>query len=110
MTAWLIAVSASSTFTKAGALVAFAALVALAVLFVLAARHGHEIKRLREWAGRAPERAAEEQNRVRAEASLRAGQSAAHEAGRSDTGRSRVRLALLVAGALVVVGVVVIGA
>jgi LytR cell envelope-related transcriptional attenuator len=84
--------------------------VALAVLFVLALRHGLEIKRLREWAGRAPERAAEEQNRVRAEASLRAGQSAAHEYRRSDTRRSRVRLAVLIAGALVVVGVVVIGA
>jgi hypothetical protein len=72
MTAPLLALSLSNTVLKAGALAAFAALVGIAVLSLLVFSQARELKRLREWAGRAPERAAELEQRVSAEAAARA--------------------------------------
>ncbi|MGA8365114.1 MAG: hypothetical protein WB709_11420, partial [Solirubrobacteraceae bacterium] len=55
----LLALSLSSSFTQIGAIAAFAALVGIAVLSLLVFTQARELKRLREWAGRAPERSAE---------------------------------------------------
>ncbi|HEX8854524.1 MAG TPA: hypothetical protein VF752_02915, partial [Thermoleophilaceae bacterium] len=55
-----------------GAYAGFAAVVGLAVLAALYFSQARDVKRLREWAGRAPERAAEQEARIRA-----AGQAAA---------------------------------
>ena len=61
-------------FTQVGAIAAFAALLGIAVLSLLVFSQAREIRRLREWAGRAPERAAELEQRVSAEAAARAQQ------------------------------------
>jgi hypothetical protein len=53
-----LALSLTHSFTEVGALVAIAGVLGIAVLSVLLFSQGREIKRLREWAGRAPERAA----------------------------------------------------
>ncbi|HTW41007.1 MAG TPA: LytR C-terminal domain-containing protein [Solirubrobacteraceae bacterium] len=66
-----LALSLSSTFTKIGAIAAFAALVGIALLALLVFSQARELKRLREWAGRAPERAAELEQRVTASAAMR---------------------------------------
>src|SRR5436190_21742214 len=66
-----LALSLSSTFTQIGAIAAFAALVGLAIVSLLCFSQAREIKRLREWAGRAPERAAELEQRVSASAAAR---------------------------------------
>jgi hypothetical protein len=58
------AVSLTHTFTEVGALVALAGLLGIALLSLLLFSQGREIKRLREWAGRAPERAAELDQRL----------------------------------------------
>jgi LytR cell envelope-related transcriptional attenuator len=63
-----LALSLSSSLTTIGALAAFAALLGIAVLSLLVFSQAREIKRLREWAGRAPERAAELGQRVSAQA------------------------------------------
>jgi LytR cell envelope-related transcriptional attenuator len=76
MTAPLLALSLSNTVLKAGALAAFAALVGIAVLSLLVFSQARELKRLREWAGRAPERAVELEQRVSADAAARAQQIA----------------------------------
>ena len=60
----LLALSLSSTFTQIGAIAAFAALLGIAILSLLVFSQAREIKRLREWAGRAPERAADIEQRV----------------------------------------------
>ena len=65
------ALSLSSTFTKIGAIAAFAALVGIAVLSLLVFSQARELKRLREWAGRAPERAADLEQRVSSAAAAR---------------------------------------
>ncbi len=70
------ALSLSSTFTKIGAIAAFAALVGIAALSLLVFSQARELKRLREWAGRAPERAADLEQRVTAAAAVRAQQQA----------------------------------
>src|SRR5271170_2483827 len=70
------ALSLSSTFTKIGAIAAFAGLVGIAVLSLLVFSQAREIRRLREWAGRAPERAADMEQRVSAAASARVQQGA----------------------------------
>lgn len=62
------ALSLSNSFTKVGAIAAFAALVGVALLALLVFAQAREIKRLREWAGRAPERAAEREQRIAADA------------------------------------------
>ena len=66
MTVTPLALSLSSDFTKAGAIAAFAALLGIAILSLLVFSQARELKRLREWAGRAPERAAEVEQRVSA--------------------------------------------
>jgi LytR cell envelope-related transcriptional attenuator len=71
MTVLPLALSLSSSFTEVGAIVAFVALLGIAILSLLVFSQAREIKRLREWAGRAPERAAEMEQRVSAEAAAR---------------------------------------
>ncbi|MCW3029973.1 MAG: LytR family transcriptional regulator, partial [Solirubrobacterales bacterium] len=61
------ALSLSSKVTQIGAIAAFAALLGIAVLALLVFTQARELRRLREWAGRAPERAAEAEQRVSAE-------------------------------------------
>jgi hypothetical protein len=67
----LLALSLSNSVTEVGALAAFAALLGIAILSLLVFSQAREIKRLREWAGRAPERAAEMEQRVSADAAAR---------------------------------------
>src|SRR3954453_14149051 len=55
----LLAFSLQDQVTKYGAYVGIAAFFGLAVLTLLYFAQAREVKRLREWAGRAPERAAE---------------------------------------------------
>src|SRR5580700_10970338 len=69
------ALSLSSTFTKIGAIAAFAALGGIAILALLVFSQARELKRLREWAGRAPERSAELEQRVSAGAAARVQQA-----------------------------------
>ena len=76
MSSSLLALSLSGSFTKIGAVAAFAALVGIAVLSLLLFSQARELKRLREWAGRAPERAADLEQRVTAAAAVRAQQQA----------------------------------
>src|SRR5271157_4476221 len=66
-----LALSLSSTFTQLGAIAAFAALAGIAILSLLCFSQARELKRLREWAGRAPERAADLEQRVSAAAAAR---------------------------------------
>src|SRR3954464_14935400 len=62
------AVTLSDLIEKGGAYVGIAAFFGLAVLTVLYFAQARELKRLREWAGRAPERAQELEERVMAQA------------------------------------------
>src|SRR3954454_14281944 len=55
----LIAFSLQAEVEKYGAYVGIAAFFGLAILTLLYFAQAREVKRLREWAGRAPERAAE---------------------------------------------------
>src|SRR5215218_2472143 len=64
----VFAVSLSGELEKFGAYAGFAAIPGLAVLALLYFAQAREVKRLREWAGRAPERAQELQDRVAAQA------------------------------------------
>jgi LytR cell envelope-related transcriptional attenuator len=70
----ILAFSLQDQVEKYGAYVGLAAFIGLAVLSLLYFAQARELKRLRDWAGRAPERAAELQARVvaQAEESLRA--------------------------------------
>jgi hypothetical protein len=69
------AVNASLSFSgkvqEYGAYAGIAAILGLAVLALLYFAQAREVKRLREWAGRAPERAAEQEQRVAADAQRR---------------------------------------
>jgi hypothetical protein len=71
MNALPLALSLSNSFTKVGAIAAFAAMLGIAILTLLIFTQAREIKRLREWAGRAPERAAELDQRASIEAAAR---------------------------------------
>jgi LytR cell envelope-related transcriptional attenuator len=71
MTGLPSALSLSNSVTEVGAIAAFAALLGIAILSLLVFSQAREIKRLREWAGRAPERAAEMEQRVSADAAAR---------------------------------------
>jgi hypothetical protein len=53
------AISVTQKIKDLGAYAGFASILGLAVLSVLYFAQARELKRLREWAGRAPERAAE---------------------------------------------------
>src|ERR1700754_1891119 len=55
----LLAFSLQDQVEKYGAYVGIAAFFGLAILFLLYFVQAREVRRLREWAGRAPERAAE---------------------------------------------------
>src|SRR3954454_3967283 len=66
------AFSVPSQVETIGALAGLAAILGLAILSLLYFAQARELKRLREWAGRAPERAAEMEARVQAEAQRRA--------------------------------------
>src|SRR5436190_10818149 len=55
----LFAFSVQGEVEKYGAYVGIAAFIGLAILSLLYFSQAREVKRLREWAGRAPERAAE---------------------------------------------------
>src|SRR5215213_2514458 len=68
----LFAFSAQDQVEKYGAYVGIAAFLGLAVLSLLYFSQARELKRLREWAGRAPERARELEERVVAQASATA--------------------------------------
>ena len=70
----ILAFSLQDQVEKYGAYVGLAAFIGLAVLTLLYFAQARELKRLRDWAGRAPERAAELQERVvaQAEAALEA--------------------------------------
>ena len=70
----ILAFSLQDQVEKYGAYVGLAAFLGLAVLSLLYFAQARELKRLRDWAGRAPERAAELQERVvaQAEAALQA--------------------------------------
>src|SRR3954454_18297722 len=71
----VLAFSISDKVEQIGAICGFAAILGLAVLSVLYFAQAREVKRLREWAGRAPERDAELQARVTEEAARRAGKA-----------------------------------
>ena len=71
MTHVLLAVTASEAIEKVGSYAGVAAIVGLGVLALLYFAQAREVKRLREWAGRAPERAVELGQRVQAEAQRR---------------------------------------
>jgi hypothetical protein len=62
------ALSISGELQKVGAIAGLVAIPGLAVLALLYFSQARELKRLREWAGRAPERAQELQDRVSAQA------------------------------------------
>src|SRR6185369_17918161 len=68
--------SLNDQLTQIGALAGLAAIPGLAVLSLLYFAQAREVKRLREWAGRAPERAAELEARVTADAQRRAAPAA----------------------------------
>src|SRR5881398_1190883 len=59
-----VAVTLSDLIEKGGAYAGLAAFFGFAVLAVLHFAHARELKRLREWAGRAPERAQDLEQRV----------------------------------------------
>jgi hypothetical protein len=67
----LIAVALSDTIQRLGAYAGLASVVGLGVLSLLYFSQAREVKRLREWAGRAPERAVELEQRVQADAQRR---------------------------------------
>jgi hypothetical protein len=71
VSALVIAASAADTIVKLGAYAGFASIIGLAVMSLLYFAQAREVKRLREWAGRAPERDAEVAQRVQADAQKR---------------------------------------
>ncbi len=71
MSVVVLAVSAVNVVVKIGAYCGFAAIIGLAVMSMLYFAQAREVKRLREWAGRAPERDAELAQRVQSDAQRR---------------------------------------
>ena len=71
MTALLAAFSLQHKIEQYGAYAGIAAVFGLGVLALLYFAQAREVKRLREWAGRAPERAQELEARVAADAQRR---------------------------------------
>jgi hypothetical protein len=66
-----VALAVGDTIVKIGAYAGYASIVGLAVLSLLYFAQAREVKRLREWAGRAPERDAELALRVQTDAQKR---------------------------------------
>jgi len=62
----ILALSVTDKIEQYGAYAGFAAVLGLAILSLLYFAQAREVKRLREWAGRSPERAAEQQGTVAA--------------------------------------------
>ncbi len=75
------ALSISGEIDRVGALAGLAAIVGIAVLGALYAAQAREVKRLRDWAGRSPERDAEAVQRISEEAARPAPATAAATAG-----------------------------
>ena len=71
MSAAVIAASAERVVEQVGSYAGYASIIGLGVLALLYFTQAREVKRLREWAGRAPERAAELEERVQADAQKR---------------------------------------
>jgi LytR cell envelope-related transcriptional attenuator len=71
MNAIPLVLSLSNKLLDVGALAAFAALVGIAALALLIFSQARELKTLRDWADGAPERAAELEKRVNADAAMR---------------------------------------
>jgi LytR cell envelope-related transcriptional attenuator len=67
----ILALSVSDKIDQYGAYAGFASVLGLAILSLLYFAQAREVKRLREWAGRAPERAADVQDRATAAAQQR---------------------------------------
>jgi hypothetical protein len=67
----ILALSVSDKIDQYGAYAGFASVLGLAILSLLYFAQAREVKRLREWAGRAPERAADVQDRAVAAAQQR---------------------------------------
>src|SRR5918997_413511 len=65
---WILALSVQDQVERYGAYVGIAAFVGLALLSLLYFAQARELRRLRDWAGRAPERARELEQRVAATA------------------------------------------
>src|SRR4051812_50054148 len=65
---WILAFSVQDQVEKYGAYVGVASFLGLAVLSLLYFAQAREVRRLRDWAGRAPERAQELEARVVAQA------------------------------------------
>jgi hypothetical protein len=72
MTALVAALSLQDKIEQYGAYAGIAAVFGLGILSLLYFAQAREVKRLRDWAGRAPERAAELEARVQADAQRRA--------------------------------------
>jgi len=93
--ALFVASTLGNTVEQVGAYGGLASMIGLGVLALLYFAQAREVKRLREWAGRAPERAAEVEQRVLADAQRRviaqpqtpAGQVAATPAGATPAAR-----------------------
>jgi hypothetical protein len=77
MTAVVAAFSLQDKIEQYGAYAGIAAVFGLGILSLLYFAQAREVKRLRDWAGRAPERAAELEARVQADAQRRAAEQAA---------------------------------
>ncbi len=111
------------TIEQVGALVGIAAFLALAVLVLLYFQQARQVRRLRDWAGRAPERAAAIAAREALEAESERAEAAETIAGPTRIGRLRERfsglgrrmpidplyLAAIVIGLVVAVGFVTSG-
>ncbi|MSW96543.1 MAG: hypothetical protein F2796_07070, partial [Actinobacteria bacterium] len=67
----LLALSLSAQIEKYGAYAGIAAIAGIGVLALLFVAQARELRRLREWAGRQPERDLEQQQRVAVEAQRR---------------------------------------
>jgi hypothetical protein len=85
----VFAVSLAGTIEKIGAYAGFAAIPGLAVLALLCFAQAREVRRLREWAGRAPERAQELQARVSGQAASGRRVTSQPIAGRPGTAAAR---------------------
>jgi hypothetical protein len=71
MSPTVIAASADRVVEQVGSYAGYASIIGLGILALLYFTQAREVKRLREWAGRAPERAAELEERVQADAQKR---------------------------------------
>src|SRR5918997_165158 len=69
---WIPALSLSEQVERVGAYVGIASFFGIALLAILYFAQARELKRLRDWAGRAPERARELEERVAEDAARRA--------------------------------------